>query len=347
MKLKYVKVILFTHDDLDGGGCRVIFSLAHSHLDNSEWMIINCSNNSVNDDVKKAIEEGIIGEDTIVCFADICASKEVIQMLVQKCGSDKIFVWDHHLTNLFITQEIPNAVVIAENELGVKESGTSLLYKHFSELAYNDESDPRGKFFRNEGNQKLLSLFVDTVRSYDTYEWKQTNNIDAIKLNKFFWFIGMDLFCNRYIDALKKNDNTEDIILADGDLKYIINSKIELEKKIIDSITPADVFTFNVRGYKVAFSFPIFGASASELGNQFLTRYAPEYDIFVSMSITNDRGTFQFRTIRPDLNLGKDIAIPLGGGGHPKAAGAPVPEFIVTEIIDMVINHLNSDSYIE
>ena len=33
----------------------------------------------------------------------------------------------------------------------------------------------------------------------------------------------------------------------------------------------------------------------------------------------------------------------MGGGGHKKASGAPVPEFIKRAITDMIVRHLNGE----
>ena len=62
----------------------------------------------------------------------------------------------------------------------------------------------------------------------------------------------------------------------------------------------------------------------------------PEYDFMVSFDLSN-YGTFQFRTIKNDINLGGSIAAPLGGGGHPKAAGASLNQESKQLLIDLSI----------
>lgn len=46
--------------------------------------------------------------------------------------------------------------------------------------------------------------------------------------------------------------------------------------------------------------------------------------------------TYEFRTIRNDLNLGKEIAPNFGGGGHPKAAGASISKEQINKIADVL-----------
>ena len=49
------KTILFTHNDLDGAGCRIIFELAFAYVPNDKWEVVICSNNNVNDKVTEHI----------------------------------------------------------------------------------------------------------------------------------------------------------------------------------------------------------------------------------------------------------------------------------------------------
>lgn len=361
-----LKTILFTHDDLDGAGCRIVYELAHQHLQkNSDYMVLNCTNSGIDQDVMKTLESGIVDKDTKICFADIVANRDTLEYIVKNFSMPKI--WDHHRTNFFATWVVPDAVIVPENELGVMQSGTSLIYQHYSSLAAEDPTDPRAKYFsdkyhpvdkadlakkmtsrniytlrqRLENRMKFFAQFVDSVRSYDTYEWKETNNITAKKLQILFILLGMERFCTTYIDRIVNMDEkiltNKDIIIAD-DMKFV-DAKLENEQRIIDSITPDDVYHIEVRGLKTAFALGGFGVNGSELAYQFLTKY-PEFDMFASFNLWKG-GEFSFRCIRDDLDIGTNIALPIGGGGHPKASGAPLPEEIREEIVNMLIDHLN------
>ena len=331
-----LQFILFTHDDLDGVGCKVVYELAHQHLKKGvDYDVVNCTNGNIDDQVMKYLNGGNINKDTEITFADIVASRENLEYIVNNFSVPKIF--DHHRTNFFATWVVPDAVIVPENELGVMQSGTSLIYQHYSALAESCPNDRRGDFTRkSKENQELLANFVDTIRSYDTYEWKTTNNIEAKKLQTLFTLLGVDIFSQCYIDRLI-NDKSYDLI-SKNDIKFV-DAKINNEQRIIDSVTPDDVYQFELRGLKCAFSLGSFGVNISELSYQFLSKYT-EFDVFIGFSMWRG-GELSFRCIRDDLDLGKDFALPIGGGGHPKAAGAMIDETLREEIVQKLICFMN------
>ena len=49
-----------------------------------------------------------------------------------------------------------------------------------------------------------------------------------------------------------------------------------------------------------------------------------------------DGGTVSYRTVKDDIDLGKDVAKVFGGGGHPKAAGSQFAEEIKFRIIENI-----------
>ena len=119
-----LKEILFTHDDLDGVGCSVIYHLAHMHMrEHEEYEVVNCSNFSINDDVRKWLSL-ISPNETEITFADICCDEYLLKELYN-IGYD-IKVFDHHKTNMYACDIVEGAQIIPINELGVMESGTSL-----------------------------------------------------------------------------------------------------------------------------------------------------------------------------------------------------------------------------
>lgn len=336
-----LKTILFTHDDMDGAGCRIVFELAHQHLrKDSDYLVVNCTNAGINDEVMQVLKRDDVNKNTDICFADIVASREVLEYIVEHFSMPKI--WDHHRTNFFATWVVPDATIVPENELGVMQSGTSLIYQYFSSLAVENPLDLRGLFTKgSKENQQFIAEFVDAIRSYDTYEWKETSNIIAKKLQTLFTLLGMDRFCDYYIERIVNMDKyplSSKNLISGEDVKFV-DAKLENEQRIIDSITPDDLYHIDVRGLKTAFALGGFGVNGSELAHQFLTKY-PEFDMFVGFNLWRG-GEFSFRCIRDDIDTGKDIALPIGGGGHPKASGAPLDENLREEIVKMLINHLN------
>lgn len=343
-----LKAVLFTHDDMDGAGCRIVFSLAYDRIDHDTWKVFNCTNSFIDDDVMDFINnDSNHDENTLVCFGDICCSCSVMEIVKDKFNH--VFVWDHHATNFPITNILPEAVIMPKNNLGIMESGTSLMYKYFAENSVTNPKDPRSYWFIH-GQLPVLQELVDLIRSYDTYEWKDTNNLNAKKLQTLFWLLSMDRFCDRYIDIIRGSyPGNVGNVFNRADLDFI-EAKLENEQKCIDRFMekatlewgdPNDpCYLCTVRGYSCAFTVSTLGANISELGYQFLKEH-PDIDLFIQYSLQTN--TFQIRTTRDDLDTGAVIAAPIGGGGHPKASGATLDPIIKDQIVDLLINFLNKD----
>lgn len=72
----------------------------------------------------------------------------------------------------------------------------------------------------------------------------------------------------------------------------------------------------------------------SELGNR-LCKLHPEID-FVAMIDMN--GAVSYRTVKDDIDLGKDVASLFGGGGHPKAAGSRFSDDVKMKLIGNIFS---------
>lgn len=341
-----LKSILFTHDDLDGAGCRIVYELAHIKMEKGvNFNVINCSNNNIDEKVSEAINKPqYICDETEICFADIICSKEMLESLVKKFSDIKI--WDHHATNFPAQQVLPSAVIEPFNDQGIPyDSGTSLIYRHYCDIAFSKTEDANycsKAFTSSKRDGHILSKLVDTIRSYDIYEWKSTNNIDAKMLQTLFFMLGMEYFCKRYITRITENTIPSENLFEPHDLEFI-TIKLENEQKAIDSVTEDMVFDCDILGYKGAFLMYPIGANISEVAYQFLEKH-PKYDVFASVTLARG-GEFSFRTQHPDLDVGAVFAKPIGGGGHPKASGAPVPGYIIELFRDALLCHMNNCTF--
>lgn len=325
-----LKSILFTHTDLDGAGCRVVYEIAHNRLVKGvDFDVVHCDNWNIDDIVSNRIGEEDIDLKTHIVFADICSSIECLKKLKDK--GYRVDILDHHRTNFPACQVFENAIIVPENALGIMESGTSLLYKFYS------EKDELLKGFHFGGvNTELLALFVDTVRSYDTWEWKSTDNVLAKRLQMLFSLLSMERFCKRYIGKIMDTGIKELIMESDMDF---VNAKLEYEEKVINEFTEDDVFQLELRGYKIALVLSTKFINFSSLADAFLKKN-PQYDLMINFSVMNNGG-FSFRTIRDDIDLGAVFAAPIGGGGHPQAAGAGMSDEAKDRLLDLIIDSLN------
>lgn len=330
-----IRQVLFTHDDLDGAGCRVLFELANRST--NDWKVYNCSNSNLDETVTRSLESGELSKNCVIMFGDICPGREVLQKV--KDFTDRLHIYDHHRTNFWVTHEWPEARIIPENELGTMQSGTSIMYQAFCEMA-TIVSDAPSVFKSGYHNASLLWKFVDTVRAYDTFEFKQTGNMEAKRLQVLFQLLGMENFCKRYITLI--NGEISNTLINDHDMEFV-SAKINAEQERIDTFGLADIIDCNVRGHRTAFVLGTFGMNFSELAYQFLNKFK-QYDIFAGFSFA-DGGVFSFRTIKEDLDLGSEIAAPIGGGGHPPAAGAPICDELRDIFVDYLISEMNGEAY--
>ena len=360
--------ILFTHDDLDGAGCRILFELAHRDVNPETWKIVNCSNKNIDEQVQLWLDSGDLDPDCTICFADIVCSRDMFVRV--KTEYEHIYVWDHHRSNFWVQTEYPSAEIVPETEMGVLQSGTSIMYQFWCKCAEIYKDAPNYEYFRSGyENADLIAHFVDTVRSYDTYEWKQTGNLEAKKLQILFFLLGMERFCKRYVDRLtmshdafaeleanatahdgkvvlewlkdfanKEYGRPSKTLFSSSDLEFI-DSRLKMEQKRIDEFTLDDIIDVQVRGIRTAFALNTVGMNVSELANQFLVKH-PEFEMFVGFTMA-DGGQFSYRTVKDDLDISALVAVPNGGGGHPKASGSYVPKDLMDHIADLLINEMN------
>jgi len=315
---------------MDGAGCAVVFKLAH-HNDN-EASVIYCSNADIDQKTQAAWDNGTIDNDTSIYFSDICPSKEMLEKLAPEFN--KIRIFDHHKTNLYAVDVIPNSVIKHEPVNGKLDSGTSLLYKYYAKIAHSWPHDRRALYFNNPATSQLLLSFIDTIRSYDTYEWKATNNLMAKKLQTLFSLIGMQKFVDKYLARLSNPGDSNELI-EEQDMTFI-DGKINQEQEAIDNVTVDKVFVKDVKGYKCALKFTSGSMNISELSHQFLTKN-PEIDVFIGINLGSNE--LSYRAVKK-IDTGAVFAKPNGGGGHILASGSPIPDGIREQILSLILDNI-------
>lgn len=335
--------IMFTHDDLDGAGCRVIFELMFFSLNKGvDFDIINCANNTISDAVFEALKkENYIGIGTEIFFADICPSIEVLQVLKERNHLVRIF--DHHVTNFPAQNVFPDVVIEPTNAFGKMQSGTSLLYQYAVSVAAGNTY--QGAFCHKSLTDtgkwgKLLGKFVDTIRAYDTYEFKVTGEILPKHFQTLFFLLGMERFCNKYLERFTSIQYPTEALILVNDMLFV-SARMEFEQRAIDSLTIDDVYDVNVKGYRTAFLLTPIAANISEVAFQFLSKY-PQFDMFASFTLARG-GEFSYRTQKEDLDVGTLIAKPLDGGGHPKSAGSPLPDDLREKLLNALVSYINGN----
>lgn len=308
-KRNYLKVKMWTHTDLDAGGCVILGKTVFKNIN-----VTYCDYNTINSKVAKFIEQKEYEEYDLFFITDINVNDEVANLLDAVIG-DKLLLIDHHSSEKerlskykwsFIDKTHKSLLSPNETDLS---SATTLLYQYFIE---------NNLLFKHEQN-KLFDL-VEMIRQYDTWDWKnKTNNIIPKQLNDLFYIIGRHKFVERFLtDSSIFFNETESNILE------IENEKIK--RYLIDK--SKELVVIDILQYKAGVVFA--EQFASEIGNLLAEKF-PKLDFIVLIEPGKKR--ISYRSIKLDINLGNDVAATYGGGGHPQSAGSQITQEKIEQFI--------------
>lgn len=286
---------LFTHNDLDGVACGILFRLAFGEKADIRYNSVSGLNFQVekyfermNDRMKK--------EDHLY-ITDLSVNHDVtekINQFVSDGGKAKLI--DHHKTALHFNEYSWGNVKV-EDESGTLTSAASLVYDY---LAQENHMVKNG----------ALNEFVELVRQYDTWDWDILKNYKAKNLNDLFFMVSIEEFEERMVPRLTSGDTFE---YDDFEKKLLemeedkIERYIRRKKREIIQIETDGLYG----GVVHAESYH------SELGNELGKEY-PHLDYIAIMNLGGKK--ISFRTIHDDVDVSA-VAGEFGGGGHAKASG--------------------------
>jgi oligoribonuclease NrnB/cAMP/cGMP phosphodiesterase (DHH superfamily) len=307
---------LFTHTDLDGVGCAVV-AMNTEHSVDVEY----CDYDYINKAVKEFVETKDYECYNHVFITDISVNSEVAELIDRiPTTENNFYLIDHHATAEWLNRypwasvnstEKLNIYHGPRDSIGIKSSGTSLFH------AYLLEKGLLKTDFR-------LCEFVETVRRYDTWEWKTIYNSEfgPKELNDLLSIIGCDRFVKRFsANPWPMFDNTELLLLeleAEKIQRYIDTKERHIISRKIDGFYAGVVFAEQY---------------ISQLGNELAERH-PEYDFIVI--INAGTATVSYRGMK-DIHLG-EFAKRYKGGGHRQSAGSPISYYDLYKIINMIFN---------
>lgn len=204
---------------------------------------------------------------------------------------------------------------------GHKSAGTSLILDFFE----HQRPGFQAKIPTN------LRRLVEQIRRYDTWEW-DTYYDDAgpKELNDLLYLIGREEFVDGRLRSIKEDDG---ITFSEGEFLLLthrqkeIKSYIDKKEKQLIKVTASIDEAGNQQSTGIVFA----ESHISELGNEICKRH-PDID-YVGII---DMGALKisFRTVK-DVNVA-EIAKRLGGGGHPKAAGAPIRQESIQDFLNSI-----------
>lgn len=299
---------LFTHTDLDGIGCAVLakYAFLGTGVD-----IEYCNY----DDIDSKVKEYFNNDSEYEChITDISINEELANEIND--SHKKYQLLDHHPTALNLNKFNWCKVQIENEDTHIKTSGTELYYHWLIENGYLS------------GN-KTLDRFVEVVRDYDTWRWSTLGNKGVIckQVNDLLYLYGRDKFVTWCL----------------GQLHFGIFPNLYESDKLVLEIEQNNIDNYIKKKNKQMLIMPLCGMDCgvvfaekyfSELGNK-LCQMHPDID-FVAM--IDMRGTVSYRTVKDDIDLGKNVAKLFGGGGHSKAAGSIFDNSVQFDVINKIFH---------
>ncbi len=294
--------LIISHaSDVDGMSSPILIRLLEDNID-----IIFC------DPVElfEALKTIDANKYQIIYITDLPISNHATECIDQdESLKAKIKHFDHHESASSNYSFINEVVKLGD----VKQSGTSLFYQYLLSLYPNHVLL----------NNPTLKEYVEAVRTNDTSEedWLSDNPskyfLIGRKLTILLSLIGREAFVNKFT-KLFQTLGTE--IFTSEELDMITKQ----EEYIASHIKKCDeaLIRMYINEYKVGIA--ITTEFRSEVGNALSKKY-PELDYI--LIVDEERKSFSFRTVRPDINvylIAKSLCST--GGGHPKAAGMPFCE---------------------
>lgn len=294
---------LFTHTDLDGVGCAILAKFAFGSNVDVEY----CNYDDIDSKVEKYFNSNLEYDECHI--TDISINEELACKID---GGNKYYkLLDHHPTALNINKFSWCDVQIENEKTHIKTSGTEMYYHWLVRIGYLNRN-------------KALDNFAELVRNYDTWRWATLGEKGIIckQINDLFHLYGREKFIDWCLAEIYSDEFPK---LYESD-KLILEMK---QKEIDDYVEEKNnqLYISALCGRVCGFVFA--EKYFSELGNR-LCQMHPEID-FVTM--INMNGTVSYRTVKDDIDLGKDVAKVFGGGGHPKAAGSLFSEAVLVKVI--------------
>jgi uncharacterized protein len=286
---------LYTHNDLDGVTCGILFKLAFGEKADVRYNSVSGLNNQVERFFEQMNDS--MTSDDFLFITDLSVNDQIaktIDRFVLKGGKAKLI--DHHKTALYFN-DYNWGYVKVEDESGTLTSAASLVYDYL---------------VKEEHLQKNGSLdeFVELVRQYDTWDWDILNNYKAKNLNDLFFLVSIEEFEERMTPRLLSGERFEFDEFEHKLLKMEedkIERYIKRKKREIVQICHSGIYG----GVVHAESYH------SELGNE-LGKEFPHLDYITILNLGGKK--ISFRTIHDHVDVSK-IAGEFGGGGHAKASG--------------------------
>ena len=223
------KALLISDTDLDGSGAVVIAKALFPTID--------CITPN-REDLDCSIKDSIMsGKYKLIIMTDCSPKSEEVIELINKYSleGNEFILLDHHKTALGLNKYNWSFVKVETD--GKKHSGTELFYNHL----------------KNEGiDVSMFEEFTELIRSYDTWDWFKNNFKTPEKLNRLFYFLGLEKFTESMHYKIENNlplfNGEDELSLRAIDIvnkQYIEKNKNKFEVIYYEGKKVAVIFTDN------------------------------------------------------------------------------------------------------
>lgn len=300
-----------SHNDADGYACFVISALT---LETAEYKVSEAG--IVMQNLlqilmkKKAIPSELVITD--LSFneneEEISIFEELLEIYNNSIGCSFMLI-DHHKTALWMSERYPEVCFI---EVAEGKSAARLYYDKCFDLLIMKQSW-----------KDNVEEYVRRVSYYDTWFWKNLQDEPGIYEEEMILSsrYSIHYYIKHTIDKIRcamPYQSTE------YDMAIIDRYRNEREKSIQKAV--GDVSTINVFDYKVDVVVGTINASS------LMEMWGKDHPDAICGVLYPHTRVLSLRTQRDDIDVG-EICKQLGGGGHPKAAGAVLDPELVCKLL--------------
>ncbi|MDD2181111.1 MAG: hypothetical protein PHW32_01950 [Bacilli bacterium] len=312
------KVIVSHIADIDGMGS---VCLANAVFGDIDVILVEVP------ELRKALEVVQNKNYKKIFITDLAFRDDSINLVMNdETLKEKIIHFDHHTSEVSNNMHsFINAIPVKD---GIKTCGTTLFCEYLKEFYPSPVLET-----------KYTKEFIELVRSYDTWDWKEENNTKARDLTTLFTIMGYEEFIKKYSKEIL--NNKEHFSFNETEQLVIRNKDIDIEEYI--SQCDKNLIRMNLMGRNVGVS--ISENYRSDVGNRLSEKHKDELEFILIVNFM--RNSFSLRTVRDDIDLGKLAKIISSkAGGQKKAAGMPIEKdtiWILEKINKAIVKNEEQD----
>ncbi|MDD3341252.1 MAG: DHHA1 domain-containing protein [Bacilli bacterium] len=304
-----MKDLLISHiEDVDGLSPVILLKLCQRDFD---YKLLEIK--EVEPYLNQLLEEDLTQYENIY-ITDLTVPEEIYKKIQVHPCQQKFKVFDHHKTHLY-GNGYPNVII------DTKECATTLFYQYL-----------KNKYPNTDIGKQNVKEYIEHVKDLDIWLWVAKQNETAPKLGSLFGFYGEEKYIEKTYKRLQE-ENT--FTFNDFEQEYFILEE-EKKKKYIEK-REDKMFFIKIENYKAGVLF------AEKYRNEMAEVLSQKYPMLDMIITINVNGGISFRTIKEDVDLSL-FASKYGGGGHAKAAGAPVTIEMKENILKQILKGCEMDA---